>query len=90
MKKLKIAKSWFYSAGMKYGWQSDGLDVRGVGINKDVLFENESIIVEVDGVEYLLDCKQAIAFINKYKSHYTMPLGTKIGVISKDVLEIYA
>lgn len=84
---IKIKKSWFYSAGTKWGWGSDGLDKRGVGINKDALVNNDRLIVEVDRVKYSLDCKQAVEFIRQYKSFYDTPGGTRIGVVSKELLE---
>ena len=37
MQIVEIRKSFFYSAGTKYGWRLDGLDQRGVGINKKLM-----------------------------------------------------
>lgn len=88
MIKVDIKKSWFYTAGRKWGWEGvGGFDTRGVGINKDILFsaakKDEVIWLTVDKVDYLLNPNEAIAFIKARKSFYKMPGGTMIGVISK-------
>lgn len=89
MKTLEIKKSWFYTAGRKWGWEGQGFDTRGIGINKDILFScaksNEGLKIRVDGKEYLVDPQAAIDFIKARKSFYKMPGGTMIGVVSKSL-----
>lgn len=86
MQEIKIAKSFFYSAGDKYNWTKDGLDKRGVGISMEALRGNKELIVEVDNIKYFLVCKQAIAFIRKYGSW--MEAGQRqLGIVSKSILE---
>ncbi|MEK9207946.1 MAG: hypothetical protein AAB922_05660 [Patescibacteria group bacterium] len=91
MKTIKIQKSWFYSAGKKYGWEMKGLDGRGVGLHRDILYPafkaGEDLTVIVDNKRYLVVPADAIEFINKHKSFYKMPRGTMIGVISKSICE---
>lgn len=87
MQKVIIKKGWYWSAGTKYGWKKDGVDSQGVSIEKAILQNNKEIIVEVGHIEYLLDCERARAFINKYQSAQTMPGGTVIGIVSRDVFE---
>ena len=87
MEKLIIKKGWYWSAGQKYGWKKDGVDTKGVGIAKDILQNNKEIVVEVDHQEYILDCERARAFVNQYHSAQTMPGGTIIGIVSRDLFE---
>ena len=51
---IVINKSWFYTAGDKYGWSKDGLDPRGVGIAKPYLVNNKELIIVVDDIKYQL------------------------------------
>jgi len=87
--KIKILKGWYRSAGLptQYGWVSSGYEPEGVGINRDALMENETLTVSVNGNDYTVDTKEAIEFIRRFKSHTTMPGGTKIGVISKSIMK---
>ena len=56
-----------------------------VGVNYHDIYANESIVLEVNKEEYLLNCKEAIEFINQYKS--VLSIGrTKVGIISKSIL----
>lgn len=83
MKSIKINKSWFYSAGTKYGWEGDK---RGVGIARELLISNPELEVEVDKKKYHLDSKTAIEAIIKYKSR--MQIGRKVlGIVPKDLLK---
>lgn len=89
MKTIKIQKSWFYSAGRKYGWERKGLDSRGVGLHRDILYSafnaGENLTVIVDDKRYLVIPADVIEFIKTYRSFYKMPRGTMIGVISKSI-----
>lgn len=87
MNRLTIKSGWYWSAGIKYGWKKDGVNPQGIGISKEMLQKNKELIVEVDHQEYTLDCERARAFVNKYQSAQTMPGGTIIGIISRDLLE---
>ena len=87
MKEIKISKSWFYSAGDKYGWKKDGLDPRGVGIAKEHLINNKELIVVVDKIKYHLYTTVAIEAIKNYKSKMIMPGGTVVGIVPKSLLE---
>ena len=89
VKKITIKKGWYRFAGLptQYGWISSGYEPEGVGINRDALFENEELIVSVNGNDYKVNCKEAIDFIRRFKSHTTMPGGTKIGIISRSIME---
>lgn len=87
MTKVIIKAGWYWSAGQKYGWKQDGISGQGVGIEKSILQNNKEIIVEVDHKEYKLDCQKAKDFVNKYQAAQTMPGGTIIGIISRDLFE---
>lgn len=88
MTTIKIKKGWFRTAGLptQYGWVSSGYEPEGIGINREALFENKELTVEVNDVKYLVDTAQAIEFVRRFKSHKTMPGGTKIGIISKSLM----
>ena len=85
MKKLIIHKGWYWSAGKRFGWREDGISDTGIGIGKQWLTDNKAIIVNVDKVDYHLDCEQALAFINKYKCYEDIG-NTRIGYIPKELL----
>ena len=87
MNKITINKGWFRSAGYKYGWMEDGLDIRGVGINKKCILRGTKFLVEVDGIEYVVDSDEVIPVIKKYKSFMPMRGGTRLCVIPKDFLK---
>ncbi len=87
METIVIEKGWFWSAGKKWNWIDDGFAKCGVGIHKSTLQNYSELIVEVEGKKYHLNCQEAKEFINKYKSAMTMPHGSVIGVISRDLLE---
>lgn len=86
MKKLTIEKSFYYTAGKRYGWKADGISEVGVGIAKPWLTENKAIIVNVDKQDYHLDCEQALEFIKKYKCYEDIG-GVRVGYVSKDLLK---
>ena len=86
MKTIKIKKSFFYSAGDQYGWTRDNLDKRGVGVAMRELFAHFELELIIDKVKYQLNSKEAMAFISKYKSIMIVK-GTKIGIVSKTLLE---
>ena len=86
LKTIKIKKYWFVSAGMKYGWVKDGLESKGVGILYSDIKNNKFLKIEIVGEEYLLDCGQAIQFIEKYKSIFIAGGSTEVGVISRSLL----
>lgn len=84
MKRVVIKKSFFYSAGSKYGW-SETHDKRGVGVNLEFIKDNPSLEIEVDGVLYWLNQSDAIPFIREFKSVEDHK-GTKVAIISKSLL----
>jgi len=85
--KIRIEKSWYYTAGTKYGWERDGLDVNGVGVSIEALHNNDELTLEINKKDYLLRSIEAIRFIKRYRSSYRMPGGTVIGIVSKSILE---
>ncbi len=85
MFRLNIEKSFFYTAGRKYGWETTH-DVRGVGINTEILESYEEIEIVVDDVLYYLNCDVAIIFIRRFKSIETHG-DTKVAIVSKSILE---
>lgn len=84
MKKLKIIKGFYRTAGMQYGWPSN-IDVRGVGINR-TYFEEPKLEISVEGKKYEMDTKEGLEFVNKYHSIIPTRYG-KIGVVSKSLLK---
>ena len=87
--KIEIKKSWFYSAGDKYGWTKDSLDVKGVGVLMSKLHEFKHLILVIDKESYYLDCQDALNFINKYHSTFKTTVGDyMIGVVSRSVLRL--
>ena len=85
MKKLKIAKGWYRTAGDQYKWVQDGFDVRGVGINR-TYFDEPKLLLEVEGKKYELDTKEGLEFVNKYHAVIPTRYG-KVGVVSKSLLK---
>ena len=87
MKTINITNSWFYSAGTQYGWEGDNFDRRGVGIQATFLRDYPEIEIVVDKISYLLNTKEAIKFVKRFKSYYNAK-GIIIGVVSKSILKI--
>lgn len=83
MQKLTINKSWFYSAGDKYGWVPE-FDKRGVGINVRLLSNGGEMEVVVDKISYILDTGAALMFIKRYGST-EIQKGVTIGIVSKSL-----
>lgn len=84
---LKINKSWFYSAGNRWGWTPD-FEKKGVGIDMDILDRAPEILtIQVDGISYKISKLVALVFISKYKSVMNRK-GARIGVVSKSLCEI--
>ena len=86
MKFIRINKNWFFSAGAKYGWVKDNFDIKGVGIRMSDIKTNKTIRIEINGEEYLMDCEEAVKFIEKYQSIFVAGGSTEIGVVSKSFL----
>lgn len=84
MKKLVIQKGFYFSAGRQYNWVKDGIDPVGVGVERR-WFTDDELLIEVDNIEYVCNTKQALEFINKYKS-FEIRKGLKIGYIPKSLL----
>lgn len=85
MRRLKIRNSFYYSIGRRYNWMKDGFDEVGLGIAKPYLKDNKTLLVNVDGKDYFLDCVKAVEFINSYKSFEDIK-GVRLGYISKSLL----
>ena len=85
-KTLNIKKGWYRTAGHKYGWTNAGFAPEGVGINREYL-NGENLIVNVNDTAYEVNCAGAIEFVKRFKSHYSAPGGTKIGVISMSIMK---
>jgi len=86
MKTLKIRNGFFYGAGSTYKWKDD-YHTFGVGIARPY-FDEKEIIVEVAKHKYKLDMAKAMKFVKKYRA-IRMIKGTKIGIVSKDLLKPY-
>lgn len=84
---IEITKGWYFTAGRKFGWISDGLDVCGVGINSSYIENADKLMIRVQGKLYTVTSDEVRAFIQKYNSFIRMPGGSLIGVISKSILE---
>ncbi len=86
---ITIEKSFYYSAGKKYGWCGEkgqhDYDQRGVGIKVEYLQNYPEIEVIVDGEAYLLDCDKAIKFIRNFNSLEEYK-GVRVGIVSKSLL----
>lgn len=87
MYNLKIENGFWWGAGSEkvYNWEKDGYHIYGVGVAKDILQRNNTIKLEIENKSYLLDCKVAREFINKYGSKKKIK-GTWIGAVSKSLL----
>jgi hypothetical protein len=85
--KVEIKKGWYYTAGRKFGWLNDGLDMAGVGINQSFLKDCDELHISVAGAIYRVSCEQVREFVRKYKSAERMPGGSLIGIVSKSILE---
>lgn len=85
MKTLRLKKSFYYSAGTKWGWHHNGHDVRGVGIDRALLIAEKTLRVIIEKKAYTLDCVEAINFVRQYRSHFKKD-GAIIGVVSKSLL----
>jgi len=57
----------------------------GVGIRKDLIFQYDKILIEVDKKEYILFTSEAKKFINLYDSHKTVK-GKTLVVVSRSLL----
>lgn len=90
MQKLEIKKSFYYSAGDKFNWSKDGYDRRGVGVERNLINNNEKLELVIDKVSYILDCLEAKKFINQYRSFYPAGYGKYIGVVSKTLLKEFS
>ncbi len=86
MSKVEIKKSWFFSAGDKYNWTKDGLDVKGIGVTMDNLKKNGHIVIKVEDEQYYLLSEIALKFIEKYNSTFDAK-GVELGIISKSLLQ---
>lgn len=70
-----------------YGWSKDGFHMHGVGISRTILRSCDQVQVTVDGRKYMVSSEKAIEFVNRYKSIKIAGRGTKIGIISKSIME---
>lgn len=83
---IEIKSSWFQTAGDKYGWVKEGLEVYGVGVLLSKLDEFKHLVLKIDGQEYYLDTGLAKLYISKYNSIFTTNSGYKVGVVSRSLL----
>lgn len=83
---LTINKSFYFTAGKKYGFSFPECGVEGLGINIEILQNYKEIEVIVDGIPYLVDCDRAIAFIKRFKSVEDRK-GVMVGIISRSLLK---
>ncbi len=83
---ITIQKSFFHTAGKKYGWSLPKWACEGVGIDTRILQNYTEIEVIVDNIPYLLNCEHAIAFIRRFKSIEDHK-GIKVGIISRSLLK---
>lgn len=86
MKVIRIRSGWFRSAGAQYAWMH-AYDIFGVGIDLEALRGNDKIKVVVNGFNYILDCREAIEFINRFHSIKVVGMGKRVGVVSKSILK---
>lgn len=87
METLDIKKGWYRTAGIQYGWVNMGYLEEGIGINREALLEGGTLTVKVNDCLYSVDCEKALSFIRKFASHKTMPGGTKVGFISRSIMQ---
>ncbi len=65
---------------------ADGFLEVGLGIEKHWLMRGDNLIVNVDKQDYLLDCKEAVNFIKKYRAFEDR--GTaRLGYVSKSLFK---
>jgi len=84
MKKLTIEKGFFWSCGDHWWPKDKSLGRVGLGIEKKWL-QDDKLIVNVDKVDYELDCQKARDFIKEHKS-FEERKGARIGYIPKTLL----
>lgn len=84
MRRVTITRGWFRTAGTKYGWET-AHDVRGVGINLEILQSHNEIEIEVEGDLYRLYTSTALNFARDFKSGEFHD-GVKVLVVSKSLL----
>ena len=83
MKTLIITNGFYWSAGDKW-WPNTKHGRVGLGVEKKWLLDDK-LIVNVDKVDYELDCAKAREFIKEHKS-FEERKGAKIGYIPKSLL----
>lgn len=85
MRKIKIERGWFRSAGHKYKWLEDKYHIFGVGINLIELKNHKELAVEIDNNLYILDSEEAWIFAKKYNATYVAGK-TRLAIISRSLL----
>lgn len=87
MKTVEI-RAPFYGAGSpkQFGWVKDGYDIFGIGLKLEDLLTNQWLIIKIKNDSFLLDVKEAKAFVKRYKSFYKAKNDTMLGVFSKSLL----
>jgi len=83
MKKLTISKGFYFSCGDKW-WPNTNHGRVGLGIEKKWLLDDK-LIVNVDKVDYELDCQKARDFIKENQS-WEDRKNARIGYIPKTLL----
>lgn len=84
----KSKKGWYWSVGDRF-WknQIEELGRTGIGIEANLLKNNDLLKVELGESKYTLDCVKAVAFIREHNAFETLR-GTKIGYVPKSFFEL--
>jgi len=72
-------------AGRDYNFEA-GYDWKGVGIELSHFRGEETIIVNVEGIDYTLDCEEALNFAKKHRAVKRMQTNTLV-IVSKSLLK---
>lgn len=92
IKEVTIEKGWYYSAG-RGQWDTEENSVEGVGLNRDLFDDSDTIIVKVKSkggtvTKYELDTKKGLDFIRANKSFKN--IGTvKVGFVPRTLMREY-
>ena len=70
----------FWMAWKQFGWEKG---VPGFGIAKDKLLTNDNVMVNYQGIKYLISSQEALQIAEKYKSYFVTKTGVKLVSIPK-------
>ena len=89
-KEVTIEKGWYYSAG-RGQWDCEENSVEGVGLNRDLFDDSDTIIVKVKSktgnvTKYIVKTQKALEFIRINKS-FKMIGTVKVGFIPRTLMQ---